>query len=225
MARRGGWRRVGRRKPFRYVDSRGERIEDEARLERIEALVIPPAWRDVWISPSPAARLQATGVDAAGRRQYLLCRGGDARQPGLVPRRLGAVCPIWPQLRDHDADEAPRHRSRRADQLPYRGKHRVLVRTTLVDAELADAVGALLRYEGGSRLLRYEREGARARGAGSRRPLAPIRPGQEAEGPGLPGRSLPPPLAPANSFSPLGRDPQKRISPAANPRPTGAAHP
>jgi DNA topoisomerase-1 len=40
-------------------------------LERIESLVIPPAWRDVWISPRPSARLQATGVDSAGRVQYL----------------------------------------------------------------------------------------------------------------------------------------------------------
>src|SRR5215212_5782113 len=71
MARRGGWRRLGRRKPFRYVDARGNRITDPEKLERIESLVIPPAWRDVWISPNPRAKLQATGVDAAGRTQYL----------------------------------------------------------------------------------------------------------------------------------------------------------
>lgn len=41
----------------------------------------------------------------------------------------------------------------------YRGKHRVLVRTTLVDTELAEAVRALLRYEGGARLLRFDRDG------------------------------------------------------------------
>jgi len=52
------------------VDSRGAPVEGD-RLRRIEELVIPPAWRDVWISPSPSAKLQATGVDAAGRRQYL----------------------------------------------------------------------------------------------------------------------------------------------------------
>jgi DNA topoisomerase-1 len=53
------------------VDARGNRISDPAKLERIESLVIPPAWRDVWISPRPEAKLQATGIDAAGRRQYL----------------------------------------------------------------------------------------------------------------------------------------------------------
>lgn len=70
MARRGGWRRLGRTR-FRYVDARGNAITDEDRLERIRSLVIPPAWRDVWISPNPGAKLQATGVDAAGRTQYL----------------------------------------------------------------------------------------------------------------------------------------------------------
>src|SRR2546430_17063220 len=70
MARRGGWRREGSRGRFRYVDARGDRITDPEKLERIKALVIPPAWKDVWISPSPNAKLQATGVDAAGRKQY-----------------------------------------------------------------------------------------------------------------------------------------------------------
>ncbi len=71
MARRGGWRRTGSRGRFRYVDSHGDRIADPDALVRIEELKIPPAWRDVWISPRPGAKLQATGVDSAGRRQYL----------------------------------------------------------------------------------------------------------------------------------------------------------
>ena len=66
---RRGWRRLGRRR-FRYVDSRDRPITDEEQLERIRALAIPPAWTDVWISPTPGARLQATGIDAAGRKQY-----------------------------------------------------------------------------------------------------------------------------------------------------------
>lgn len=71
MARTGGWRREGSSRRFRYVDAKGRRITDRDKLERIESLVIPPAWKDVWISPRPGAKLQATGVDAAGRRQYL----------------------------------------------------------------------------------------------------------------------------------------------------------
>jgi DNA topoisomerase I len=71
MARRGGWRRVGSGRGFRYTDSRGKPIDDPAQIERIESLAIPPAWRDVWISPRPRAKLQATGIDSAGRTQYL----------------------------------------------------------------------------------------------------------------------------------------------------------
>jgi DNA topoisomerase-1 len=70
VARRGGWRRLGRRR-FSYVDARGRPIEGEERLARIRSLAIPPAWSDVWISPNPRADLQATGLDSAGRRQYV----------------------------------------------------------------------------------------------------------------------------------------------------------
>ena len=63
--------RTGRRGAFRYRDARGRVIRAEATLARVEALVIPPAWKDVWISPRPGAKLQATGYDAAGRKQYL----------------------------------------------------------------------------------------------------------------------------------------------------------
>src|SRR3954463_5667599 len=71
MARHGGWRRLGSPGRFRYVDGRGNRITDPGKLARIEALVIPPAWREGRISPRPSANPQATGIDAAGRRQYL----------------------------------------------------------------------------------------------------------------------------------------------------------
>lgn len=55
---------------FRYLDADGAALA-EADVERIKGLVIPPAWRDVWICPVPNGHLQATGVDDAGRRQYL----------------------------------------------------------------------------------------------------------------------------------------------------------
>ena len=63
--------RVGSKRAFRYVDAKGKAISDAAVLERIESLVIPPAWTDVWISPRPYAKVQATGYDKAGRKQYL----------------------------------------------------------------------------------------------------------------------------------------------------------
>jgi DNA topoisomerase-1 len=55
----------------RYLDPSGRSVTDPEVLHRIEALVIPPAWQDVWISPDPRGHIQAVGVDDAGRRQYL----------------------------------------------------------------------------------------------------------------------------------------------------------
>jgi DNA topoisomerase I len=62
-------RRHGR--GFVYLDAGGDRIEDAEVLARIHELVIPPAWEDVWICPYPGGHIQATGIDAAGRKQYL----------------------------------------------------------------------------------------------------------------------------------------------------------
>jgi DNA topoisomerase-1 len=55
---------------FRYVDAKGEPVEDEDVLRRIKSLAIPPAWVDVWICPHETGHLQATGRDARGRKQY-----------------------------------------------------------------------------------------------------------------------------------------------------------
>ena len=66
-----GIARVRRGKGFRYLDPQGEPIDEPEVLARIGELVIPPAWRDVWICPYPMGHIQATGVDAAGRKQYL----------------------------------------------------------------------------------------------------------------------------------------------------------
>src|ERR671922_31899 len=109
MARKGGWQREGSRGRFRYFDARGNRITDEEKLERISALVIPPAWKDVWISPSSTAKLQATGVDAAGRRQYLYHADFRAQQEQAKFDRLIRFAERLPDLRaamakhmDHD---------------------------------------------------------------------------------------------------------------------------
>src|SRR3954454_11467773 len=62
-------RRAGR--GFTYVDADGHRVDDSEVLSRIHDLVIPPAWKDVWICPYPGGHIQATGVDQRGRKQYL----------------------------------------------------------------------------------------------------------------------------------------------------------
>jgi DNA topoisomerase-1 len=56
---------------FSYLDPEGGSVKDEDALERIRALAIPPAWRDVWICGDPYGHIQATGLDEAGRKQYL----------------------------------------------------------------------------------------------------------------------------------------------------------
>jgi DNA topoisomerase-1 len=58
-------------KGFSYVDADGERVSEPEDLTRISELGIPPAWKDVWICPDSRGHLQATGIDAAGRKQYL----------------------------------------------------------------------------------------------------------------------------------------------------------
>jgi DNA topoisomerase IB len=65
-----GIARRRRGKGFAYVDAAGQPVTDPAVLARIKALVIPPAWNDVWICPTASGHIQATGVDARGRRQY-----------------------------------------------------------------------------------------------------------------------------------------------------------
>jgi DNA topoisomerase-1 len=99
MARRGGWRRAGSRGRFRYFDSRGSEITDEVKLARIEGLVIPPAWRDVRISPSPTSKVQATGFDAAGRLQYLYNPDFRAQQEEAKYARLIGFGERLPDLR------------------------------------------------------------------------------------------------------------------------------
>src|SRR5918999_1395983 len=204
VARRGGWRREGSKERFRYLDAHGNRITDEAKLERIQSLVIPPAWRDVWISPSASAKLQATGVDAAGRKQYLYHPDFRAQQEQAKFDSLVRFAERLPDLRlamgehmTHDPYDRERvcaiavrlinmawfrvgteryakssrtygvttlykkHVSVRGNRVKFcfRTKHKMLVRTTLVDSELAGAIKDLLALDTGGRLFRYEREG------------------------------------------------------------------
>lgn len=65
-----GISRKRRGKTFQYVDQKGKLIRNAAILKRVVALVIPPAWKDVWICPFENGHLQATGRDVRGRKQY-----------------------------------------------------------------------------------------------------------------------------------------------------------
>ncbi|MEJ8277999.1 DNA topoisomerase IB [Pseudonocardia spirodelae] len=109
---RGGITRRRRGKGFSYHDATGTAVGADVRT-RIEELVIPPAWRDVWISDRDRDHIQAVGYDDAGRRQYV-------------------YHPRWHTDRDtekHDrvlelARRLPRFRERVADALEGRGTGR-----------------------------------------------------------------------------------------------------
>jgi DNA topoisomerase I len=204
VSRKGGWRREGSRGHFRYVDARAHRIADEEKLERIKSLVIPPAWKEVWISPSASSKLQATGVDAAGRKQYIYHPNFRAQQEQAKFDRLIRFAERLPDLRaamSEHMDNALLDRERvsaiatrlinrgwfrvgteryakesktfgittlRKDHVrvhghriafDFRAKHGSVVRTTLVDQELADAIRELLALPRRRRLFRYQWDG------------------------------------------------------------------
>lgn len=166
--------------------------------------MIPPAWKDVWISPRAAAKLQATGVDRAGRRQYLYHPAFRAQQEQakfdklvrfaerlpdlrtamgehmtLEPYERERVCAVAVRLIDmawfrvgtdryakasgtHGVTTlSRRHVKVRGNRVTFsfRAKHRVAVRTSVVDAELAGALKDLIAQPGGARLFRYGRDG------------------------------------------------------------------
>jgi len=66
-----GIRRVGRGRGFSFHEENDALIEDLETIARINELAIPPAWKEVWICPFSNGHIQATGIDAAGRKQYL----------------------------------------------------------------------------------------------------------------------------------------------------------
>ena len=107
--------RRGRKGSFRYYDGRGKEVCDPAAIERIERLAIPPAWKDVWIASRPGAKLQATGYDAAGRKQYLYHPDFRAAQEQAKYEKLIRFGEKLPDLRlamaEHlDGDELDRDR-------------------------------------------------------------------------------------------------------------------
>ena len=99
-------RRRGR--GFSYEDASGRPVQDEETLERVRALVIPPAWTDVWICPDPRGHVQAMGTDAAGRRQYRYHDDWRARRDALKFDRMIAFARTLPAIREHVATDLRR---------------------------------------------------------------------------------------------------------------------
>lgn len=94
-----GFTRRRHARGFFYEDARGTRVDDPEVLERIRALAVPPAWTDVWICPVPQGHLQAVGVDAAGRRQYLYHPAWRERQDTMKFRRIESFAESLPTMR------------------------------------------------------------------------------------------------------------------------------
>jgi DNA topoisomerase I len=94
-----GLHRRGRGRGFEYIDEAGDRVEDPEVLERVAGLSIPPAWREVWICDDPRGHLQATGIDAAGRKQYLYHPGWRARRDQRKFDQMLGFARALPRLR------------------------------------------------------------------------------------------------------------------------------
>jgi DNA topoisomerase IB len=100
-----GIRRKRRGKGFAYYDDDGAKVDEPEVLARIAELGIPPAWQDVWICPYPHGHLQATGTDAAGRKQYRYHDQWRARRDQEKFDDMVRFAKALPKLRDRiDAD-------------------------------------------------------------------------------------------------------------------------
>jgi DNA topoisomerase IB len=95
-----GLRRVKRGRGFQIVDPDGERVDDPEVLTRINELVIPPAWEDVWICPYPGGHIQATGIDQKGRKQYLYHPRWRARRDQAKFDDMVTFARTLPKLRE-----------------------------------------------------------------------------------------------------------------------------
>jgi DNA topoisomerase-1 len=94
-----GIRRLARGRGFSYLDRRDAPVRDTETLARIEALAIPPAWTNVWICPEDNGHIQATGTDAAGRRQYLYHAAWRERRDVEKFRRVEGFAQRLPPVR------------------------------------------------------------------------------------------------------------------------------
>ncbi len=108
-----GYTRRRRGRGWSYHDDRGHLVRDRRLRERFTALAIPPAWREVWICRSSRGHLQATGIDAAGRKQYLYHEAWHAERQRHKYERILRFADGLPGLR---ADVAAQLRRRTLDR-------------------------------------------------------------------------------------------------------------
>ena len=105
-----GWlRRLGtKRSGFRYADEAGHTVRDRRTLARIDALRIPPAWRDVRVAASPRGNIQAWGFDARGRKQYRYHERAVERRDLRKYYRMRELAKSLPKVRETLREDAAR---------------------------------------------------------------------------------------------------------------------
>lgn len=137
-----GWTRRRAGRGWVYLDTDGGRVSDATDIERVKALVIPPAWVDVWICPYPNGHLQAVGTDDAGRRQYLYHPDWRRRRDEAKHQRVLDVAARLP---------AARQRVQEQLALPGMSRHRVLATAfRLLDLGLFRVGGETYAEDNGS---------------------------------------------------------------------------
>lgn len=100
-----GYTRKRFRDKWRYLDANGKVIKDEAEIARIKKLVIPPAWTEVWICPVPDGKIQATGRDARGRKQYIYHPEWREGRESAKFARLASFGASLPSIREQVAKD------------------------------------------------------------------------------------------------------------------------
>jgi DNA topoisomerase-1 len=103
-----GIRRLAHGRGFSYADEDGRPVKDEATLDRIRALAIPPAWTSVWICPDPNGHIQAIGRDQKNRKQYRYHPDWRADRDARKYDRMAAFGRALPRLRKRVATDLSR---------------------------------------------------------------------------------------------------------------------
>ncbi len=96
-------------KGFSYIQPDGTKLRDRDTLERIEALVIPPAWTEVWICPDPDGHIQVTARDAKGRKQYRYHERWRAVRDETKFEKMIAFGMALPKIRERVQADLARH--------------------------------------------------------------------------------------------------------------------
>jgi DNA topoisomerase-1 len=162
LANAPGYFRKGKAPRFFYTDPAGNRCKDQDAIQRMKALVLPPAWRDVWVSMDPNSHLQATGIDEAGRKQYRYHPHWNLIRNQAKYYRLLHFSETLPRLRQQVATDLRRQKADRHKEIAlvirimdktcmrvgnerYKIKHGSSGITTL-DARCATVKGDTIRF-------------------------------------------------------------------------------